>query len=99
MCIRTCKCIKIIHHKKRNTMKKEERQFHKIKITPLTATTMHKKQAELMSNPNWISPTKNTLMALSRSRPIMKMRIKIILLEEGLQVDSSVITISKSSTE
>ena len=79
-------------------MKKEERQFHKIKITPLTATT-HKKQAELMSNPNWISPTKNTLMALSRSRPIMKMRIKIILLEEGLQVDSSVITISKSSTE
>ena len=80
-------------------MKKGERQFHKIKIIPLTATTMHKKQAELMSNPNWISPTMNTLMALSRSRPIMKMRIKIILLEEGLQVDSSVITISKSSTE
>ena len=47
-------------------MKKEERQFHK--ITLLTATIMHKKQAESMSNPNWISPTKNTLMALSLCR-------------------------------
>ena len=56
-------------------MKKGERQFHKTKIIPLTATTMHKKQAELMSNPNWISSTKITLMVLSRSRPIMRIRI------------------------
>ena len=66
-------------------MQKEELQFHKTKITTLTATIKKIKQDELMSNLNWM-----LLTAISR-------KFKITQPEEMQRVDSSVITISKST--